>query len=543
MSSIQRNVRAALARATGAAMVGAALPATNAQTTTLARLQEGRRSLFNWLSPDLQDIVKARTGYDASARSEMYSSLENAFGDARDGKFSLFASAGLYQVGEQNMPFKQSGAVSALLDCYGIGLIGEGPATTFATYSEGGADVFNLNGLKSFFLENLGIEATLTASSGSGSNAISVTNGWDRLEFRNIWATNMPYVDKTTYLDGGKGLTLQPGTPSVDCGSLLARGIFVKGCVYGFGLEVDLVNFLEKRRGIDVEMIASDCHEGVIVSAGAASGPVTDGANLGLSVKAHLIDCQKSVVLSRAHGVGIRAHISTTKSAADRRKNPSGGAWASSTEVSGLVVAYAKNSQVEVTGDVGQCDYKARIGGASAGSSGLVGATSHSVLHLDLSGTAATADIAAIDSGGNVCSKTLLSITTSTTSAALPDAFYTVSNENTVQHGQTMRLSNPSIAGPLNFAYDGGRLSYNNICREDLTLWAQQTGASSAGINVFGVKSHTGTKLFAIRNDGYIASDGRITASGVTGLTAVLPICRMSDGEVVGYAPLYGSYS
>ena len=140
---------------------------------------------------------------------------------------------------------------------------------------------------------------------------------------------------------------------------------------------------------------------------------------------------------------------------------------------------------------------------------------------------------------GNTVSDT----TSTTTSAALPDAFYTVSNENTVQHGQTMRLSNPSIAGPLNFAYDGGRLSYNNICREDLTLWAQQTGASSAGINVFGVKSHTGTKLFAIRNDGYIASDGRITASGVTGLTAVLPICRMSDGEVVGYAPLYGSYS
>ena len=524
-------------------MVGAALPATNAQATTLARLQEGRRSLLNWLSPDMQDIVKARTGYDASARSEMYSSLENAFGDARDGKFSLFAPAGLYQVGQQNMPFRQSGAVSALLDCHGIGLIGEGPASTFSTYSATGADVFQINGLQGFFLENLGIEATLTGSAGAGSNAISITNGWDRLEFRNIWATNLPYVDKTTYLDGGKGLSLQPDVPTVDCGSILARGIFINGCVYGFGLEVDLVNFTEKRRSIDVELIATNCHIGVIVSAGAASGAIASGATSGLSVKAHLIDCQKNVVLSRAHGVNVEAHVTTTKTAANRRKNPLGGAWATDTEVIGLLANYAKNSQVQITGDVGECDYKARVGGASAGSSGQTGDTSECAISIDLAGTAGTANIEAINNGGDICSKSFLHVTDTTTTSALPDAFYAVASANTVQHGQSFRLTAPTIAGDLNFAYTDGRQSYNKIGRDGFTLWAQQTGASAGTTYVFGVKSHAGDKLFAVRNDGYLVSDGRITASAVTGLTGVLPICRTVDGQVVGYAPLYGSYS
>jgi len=297
----------------------------------------------------------------------------------------LYFPAGIYSSGTNNMPFKNTTypAVS-LLDCGNITIYGDGPNTILRSDSVAGADVLNLYSVKNLHIRNMMVKAAISGSF-AGSNGVSVVGGFDNITLDHIWCENLPYVDKASYLDGGKALTIQPGTPSTECGTLKATNIFANGCVYGAGLEVDLVNWSTKAHAIEIDVVAEDCYEGVIFSAGAASGALTAGMTMGYKVKAQIINCQRNVIIGRAHGVNIEANIITTKTKAARRLNPSGGTWNSvDSVVDGLAVIYAKDSQINVYGDVGACDYKAQIGGAAQGSSGLNGATEFSDIYLDL---------------------------------------------------------------------------------------------------------------------------------------------------------------
>lgn len=346
---------------------------------------------------------------------------------------SLHFPAGTYLVaGDRNFPFRNEGP--DLLDCKNITIFGDGPNSVLKTISSVGADVLQLNNIANLHIRNLRITAELTGFSGAGSNGISITGGFDNITIDQVWCESLPYVDKTTYLDGGKAFTIQPGTPTLECGSVTAR-VYAKGCVYGAGLEVDLVNWATKKHAIDVDVIAEDCYTGIIVSSGPASAALSPGMTSGFRARGLLINCQHSVTASRAHGVDIDAMIITNKSAADRRLSPSGTAWSSSSStVTGLIATYAKNSRIRISGDLGECDYKAQIGGATAGASSLGGATDDCEIRLDIGGTAAVADIAAVDSGGNVMNNSILCVST-VTASSLPDAFYLPSRKNDLQPG------------------------------------------------------------------------------------------------------------
>jgi hypothetical protein len=133
------------------------------------------------------------------------------------------------------------------------------------------------------------------------------------------------------------------------------------------------------------------------------------------------------------HGGIFDITVVTTKTEAARRLNPQGVAWfASDTSVVALNSQYAKNAEIRVTGDKGGCAYKALIGGAVQGASGLSGATEFCNIYLDIAGAASVADISAVDSGGNSLASSKLTVTAST-SATLPSDFAITSKKNVLE--------------------------------------------------------------------------------------------------------------
>lgn len=457
----------------------------------------------------------------------------------------LYFPAGTYSSGTSNMPFKNpTFPATSLLDCGNITIFGDGPSTILRSDSATGADVLNLYSVKNLHIRNLKVTATLSGTSGAGSNGCSIVGGFDNLTFDSLWFENLPYVQKLSpnYLDGGKAFSIQPGTPTTECGTVKATHIYAKGCVYGVGLEVDLVNFSTKKHAIDVDIVAEDCYTGAVFSAGAASGALSSGMTTGFQVRGQFINCQRDVVLSRAHGVQIDAQIITTKSIAARRLNPSGITWATfDTVVEALICTYAKNSQISIVGDKSNCDYIAQIGGTTAGSSGLGGYSEYCQIFLDVEGVAVTAAIDLVNSGGNTIQQSDVYITTQT-AASLPTGFYTQSLNNTLTVGPSKRFISPTVTGALNFAYTDGVTSYNTLDRDTFAMYFQQTGSSSASTEVFGVKNNSGAKRFFIRNDGYVATAGRATATAVATVKGVLPIYDETNA-LFGYVPVYTTFT
>ncbi len=369
-------------------------------------------------------------GFDTTGSTNDLTAATNMWNYCLAAAKDMYFPAGIYNVDNANFPFKQSGTPSSLLDCKNITIFGDGPATTLQTTSVNGADVLQLNGLKNIHIKTLKITATISGSN-DGSNAISVTNGFDNITILDVECKNLPSLDQG-FPNGGKALTVQPSTTVNDCGSLVAR-LVADGCSNGFGYDLNLVTSATKNTSIDVNITARNCYIGALVSAAAASGALSTEMDLGVNIRGIFTDCQKDIEIGRAHGIKADAHIVTTKTAAARRLDPNGTAWVStSTDVQSLNCVYAKNAILNIKGNKGACDYKAQIGGASAGSSGLNGATEFSKIYLDIAGTAATADINAVDSGGNSMSRCELKFTNATTSSA-PSNFLGVAKLNHIK--------------------------------------------------------------------------------------------------------------
>lgn len=526
------GLRQALAASGGSALVGFIQAGAGAVATTVqSRLRE---------SVSVKDFGAVGDGSDEYA--EILAAWTYCLANSKD----LFFPAGIYSSGVNNMPFKNpTFPATTLLDCGDITIFGEGPNTILRSDSISGADVLNVYSVKNLHFRNLRIKANLSGSAGAGSNGCSIVGGFDNITLDHVWFEDLPYVDKASYLDGGKALTIQPGTPATECGTIKATNIFAKGCVYGVGLEVDLVNWASKKHAIDVDIVAEDCYHGVLFSAGAATGALSEAMTMGYRVRAQLINCQRSIVIGRAHGIDIDAQIITTKSAAQKRLNPQGGAWNSiDAVVDALASTYAKDSRFAVYGDAGEVDYKVQIGGASAGLSGQGGTTDNCQFYIDLGGQANTAIFNLVNSGGDTTTNCAfyISTTTGVTLASLPVLLFAPAANNTVAVGPAQRLVNVTLQDGLKFAYTDGVTSYNDLTRDSLGLFFRQTGGSSADTQVMGVKDHTGAKTFAVRNDGFLCSDGRATASSVSTVVNVMPIYSAAN-TLIGYIPIYTSFA
>lgn len=468
---------------------------------------------------------------------QMYAALTAAWNSAITYNHDLFFPRGTYDTGIESMPFRQQ-VVASLLDCNNLTLWCEGPATVFQTTSVNGADVFQINGLKNFHIRGFPtIKGTISGSS-AGTNGVSITNGGENLSFE-IRCLNLPSLDKTTHYDGGKAFTIQPATGAFELRSIHAI-VHAVGCAEGFGYEPHLVTSLTKKTTISVELYAEDCHIAYKQVSGAATAAITASFNSGVRVRGLAVNCQKYVALNRAHGTDVDMNVITTKTAAQRRLNPSGVAWfAPDAVVEALYCVYAKNARIKLSGSNGAADYKARIGGTTAGSSGLNGATEYCDIDLDLSGTSATADIATIDSGGNTARDCDIRVT-ALTASAFPAEINLASNRNRLRIGAiyrgtftaTLTGCTTSPTGTVTWTVDGSKVTLQipTITATSNTNLATLTGLPAhliPAVNqlVVGRNTDNGTtvaSLLGITTGGVIelyngVTSGIFTTSGTKG--------------------------
>jgi hypothetical protein len=521
---------------------GAGVIASNAQS----KFQEAK-SVFDFLTSAQIADVRTGTWYtgDVDAkRNAMYAAFVKAKDYMLTFRRSVFLPDGWYEIGDQNLPFRNTEVpATGLLDFHGVALIAQSSAVTIATVAPNGADVLQLNAVQNFSV--LGFP-TLTGKNGVGatvgSNGCSITGGYDNLRLE-IAPTNCPYVDNGTYIDGGKGLTIQ--TPvagqAVQCGSLHAE-VRASGCVFGFSHEVDMVASAAMRTDVDLDLVAKDCYIGAVFSAGAAASALTAGRASGVRIKAKMIDCQKDVFLARCPGVRLDVEIITTKSKAARQLGPAGAAWTvSDAEVASVIATYAHSSHVAVYGDKGACDYKIKLGGATAGASGLLGATMGCSFHFDLAGSPSGGDVASVDSGGNTLRDCVVECS-SITCTALPTAWYDPTLANTLSIGPARRSMSSTLAGNLQFAWSDGMTVYHTLRRKNDSIALRSASTSAAGNLSLDVENHLGNTVAGFRNDGGIVSQLRATANSLGALKQVLYIYD-NTGALVGYVPIYTSFA
>jgi hypothetical protein len=399
-----------------------------AATTVQTRLREAK-SLLDNLTSALRACVSSGT-YTTQQKTDLYTAIALQWTDAIANGWDLWAPAGTYDVGTNYFPWRQAGVPATLLDCNDVTIYCAGPNTIFKTSSVGGADVFQLNGIKNFHVKGFPTLTATISGSGSGSNGVSITNGFDNLTLE-ITGYNLPSLDKTTYVDGGAVLSVQLGTTGITAGKIIAD-VRAKGCSTAFSYQPDLVSSQSQPTSIDVNVVAEDCYKAFEIAAAEATGAMSAASTTGVVATVKSINCQRDVVLARAHGCTVSCNVVTTKTAAARRLNPSGVAWfAAGPTVDALLCTYAKNAQITVYGEKGACDYKAQIGAAAAGSSGLGGYSEYCDIYLDIGGSAGTADIYAVDSGGNTLNRSRISATAIT--GTIPSDFYTVAKYNQIQ--------------------------------------------------------------------------------------------------------------
>lgn len=513
--------------ALGDALVGVKQPITGA----VARTQHDKN----------MDVVSVRDFGVKGDGTDEYDAMLVAWTSALNGGFDLYFPPGTYDSGARNMPFRSTVVpATELLDCKNITIYGNGPTTIFRSTSSGGADVFQLNALKNFHIRNLAITATLTGSAGAGSNGISITSGYDNITIEDVQIFNLPSLDKGTYVDGGKAVTVQSDAATNEVGTLTVRGLYAKGCAQGFGFEADLVNMLAKKVAVDVDLVAESCFEAVIYSAGAATGVIPAGAGTGIRVRGTAINCQIDALVSRAHGIDIDLTVVTTKTATERTKNPTGATWfAGNIIVQALLCTYAKDSRIAITGNKGGCHYKAQIGGATAGSSGQGPSTDGCSFYLDIGGTSTVSDLNDVISGGSSMSTSTLYISPAT-ATTFPASFYAEANANTLTRGPTMRLVSPLVSADLRFAMSAA----GNVETGRIDLFGNITGLQGKATGntdqaVVAMCDSAGTPRVGVVNGNGIAIDSVSTSSNIGSYVGKYRVLNMA-GATLGYIPIYG---
>lgn len=459
----------------------------------------------------------------------------------------IYCPDGRYRIaGERNLPFKNPQLpVTSLLDCKNMTVYGDGPSTVIFTDSVDGADVFQLNGLKNFHVRNLSIGAVVSGSD-AGSNGTSVTGGFDNVTIDSIWYKDLGYVDKGTYVDGGKAVTLQMPSEAnpILIGSFKATNIHADGCVYGFGYECDNDLALTQPVSIDVDIVVSNSRQGIVISAGAANATLPANGSSNVRITAQSINCMQDAVLFRTFGVDLDMQVVQTKTAAQLLNSFKGTKWAASdtvADVTALINTYTRNSAVKVVGSKKECANKARIGASSEGSSGLPGYTYATDFYLDIRGTATGGDVIAVDSGGNIMENSRIYCTPNT-ATSLPAAFYTPSLKNTLTIGPDVRSLNVNIAGKLGWTQSDGKTTYHHKYIFNGDLVTKQTLGSSSNIFVEKWVSNSDATLFGVRNDGSLATAGRGSASALATIKGVLPVYTEAN-VLYGYVPVYTSYT
>lgn len=152
---------------------------------------------------------------------------------------TLQFGAGIYDI-LTNFPLRQTGTVTTNEDYNGMIIRGVGRATVIRTRPvTGGADVFQLNGVKNVTIEDLSVASILGVDIDEGSNGISVTGGGENIIVQRCYFLNLPYEDTGVgYPDGGSGLSIQRA--GTDISNEYRNIKFLNNSIFGgaFGINV-----------------------------------------------------------------------------------------------------------------------------------------------------------------------------------------------------------------------------------------------------------------------------------------------------------------
>ncbi len=455
--------------------------------------------------------------------------------------FDLKIPAGRYKI-SGNWSLGAALGAAALRDCKGVTIHGDGPDTViFSQALDGkGADVIQINSAKNLRIRHLALESVVVDFTGAGSNGISITNGFDNILIEDIFCKNLPYVDKTTYLDGGKAITVQSDVAStLNHGVLRVESLYALGCVYGFNVDATLDKWLggTMSPSIIADVFADSCYSGIAISGFAVTPPFPDSSSCNVKIKATCKDCQTAITIVRFYGLSADVTILNTKTIANKRLNPDGGPWSTADNVVyGIYATSPINSLINVKGFIGECDYKITLGSVLD-----IKGDNNQIL-FDIGGTSLVSDIDPIIAGGNLLSNSMIEVSNAT-AASIPNDFYTPSYNNVLIYG-TSNITSKSLVlrDFLGFSESDGVTCNYKLKRGDFSLAAQQTLGGTPTLRIFEYQNNAGTAVTAILNNGSLSTSALNTAATVATIKAVMVIYDLS-GAIVGYVPVYTSYA
>jgi len=438
------------------------------------------RALANWPNNAVSVLDFGAVG---DGVTDCFPALNDAWQYALANECNLYFPAGTFVCQDFSFPFGRINGLppSTLLDCKGIKVSGEGRNTILKTISSGGADVLQINGAKNLTIEGFQLEAELTGSNGSGSNAVSVTFGGDNLNFNDLYAVNLPYVEKPAYVDGGSGYTIQTGVYETYLGIISFNRCVAVGCARGFHFDV----YIEKMTGdgSDIsftECKAIDCWYGTLLSNAAPTSLVDNvsGAFGCSTVDVTHVNCTRAVFMSRLRGGSYRCTVLSTKSKADLLLNPQGVAWVTDPTLAAGVAVFEglmlHNLDVEVTGIVKDVDTKVSLGATTFDSTtipGIGGGCDSIKAKFQILGNASV-DFDLIENGGNTIKNSyidtfaLIVSEPDKVTIALQDNVHTVSSHSYIpwypQVTDTTLGTNVATASLAEgmYDYDNGKVTF-----------------------------------------------------------------------------------
>lgn len=333
--------------------------------------------------------------------------IKKAFEYCVENKYDLYFPKGTYDVGARNFPFRQpEGKGNIMMDCKSIIIFGEGRGTLLKTTSQLGADVLQLNMVRNLTIKNFDITAELFSAKRSGSNGISITNGFDNIVLDNILIFDLPGIDKGNYIDGGKGLTLQfDGDIKSIKGSLRATNIKVKNCAYGFRFDaVSVSDLLKENINIKLQMEADRTFQGFSMSFGIPTENVKSGSKLKLEVDAVLKNSQQYVSFSRVVGGNYRFTLNKTIDNKNINKDENNKVWYKADQLKFAFLSnYSKETNTTIEGNVGAVDTKIWMGavGSVIEPFNLKNRTENNLFNFDVAGSSTDEDFKLIEYQGN----------------------------------------------------------------------------------------------------------------------------------------------
>lgn len=380
----------------------------------------------------------------SEAKSARFEKIDEAFRYAVQHKINLFFPRGIYDVGNHNFPFRtpnSQGApqTSSLLDCANITIAGE-EGTVFKTSSLYGADVLQLNQVKNIKFRNIEITATIRHLNKSGSNGISITNGFDNITLENIFIHDLPGVDKGNWIDGSKGLTIQSDSGSRALhGTLTAHNIKIKDVAYGFRMDTEHISdvmAMYKTINLDLDLYIEKAWQGVSIEFGKAVKNIDPNSRLLIQIRGVLKNCQQYVRFARVIGGNYNFNLVRTQSYDQVMRDKNNKLWIKESDgVFGFLSYYTKKANVVIKGNVGDVDTKIWIGavGSIIEPFNLKNRTEQNTFVFDVDGRSKTEDIRIIRWMGESLHNNNISMTHKTTHI-LPIEFR--SNNNIFYHLQ-----------------------------------------------------------------------------------------------------------